>query len=168
VACFGPKPSPDFRVYKDGKNIGRWSAIAAVAPTTRMGDVEINFNAIDGQIGLIGVDAVRHRRGIRFCDPAEIGEVKSTGRSLTRVRLTTPFPLSVGHVIHEANFQLDLLRNMSADTMLAPFKGNNKFGERRRRLDFMTAKAIIHQSVVNCAAANDNEAGDAAVLNAVA
>jgi hypothetical protein len=42
---------------------------------------------------------------------------------------------------------LKIVREQSMDIALAPFKGNDKFGRRRRRLDYALARRILGRSL---------------------
>ena len=43
--------------------------------------------------------------------------------------------------------RLQRIRKKTKDLILSPFKGNNKSGNRRRRLDYKLARGIIEQSL---------------------
>jgi hypothetical protein len=49
-------------------------------------------------------------------------------------------------VIREANRDLNRIRKASGDLVLAPFKGNDKRGVRRRRLDYALARVILNHA----------------------
>ena len=48
--------------------------------------------------------------------------------------------------IDECNAILGDIRKTSHDIILSPFKGNMKNGVRRRRLDFLTCRAIMERA----------------------
>ena len=50
-------------------------------------------------------------------------------------------------VISAANWVLNRIREASGDLVLAPFKGNDRSGKRRRRLDYALARRILNQAV---------------------
>ena len=47
------------------------------------------------------------------------------------------------------NFNIEKLRKETNDLILSPFKGNNKIGKRRRRLDYSLARVIIAKSLLS-------------------
>jgi hypothetical protein len=49
-------------------------------------------------------------------------------------------------VIEEANRSLNRMREASGDLVLAPFKGNDRNGRRRRRLDYALARRILNHA----------------------
>jgi hypothetical protein len=49
-------------------------------------------------------------------------------------------------VIAKANVLLAQLRENSCDLVLAPFKGNDKLGNRRRRLDYALARQLLNEA----------------------
>ena len=53
----------------------------------------------------------------------------------------------IPEVIKAANRALTSIRKASGDLVLAPFKGNDKAGRRRRRLDYALARRILNQAV---------------------
>jgi hypothetical protein len=55
--------------------------------------------------------------------------------------------LEIPRVIREANRILNRMRKASGDLVLAPFKGNDQYGRRRRRLDYALARRILNQAV---------------------
>jgi hypothetical protein len=49
----------------------------------------------------------------------------------------------IQQVVTRANKELQLLREASGDLIFAPFKGNDKNGGRRRRIDYALARQIL-------------------------
>ncbi len=52
-------------------------------------------------------------------------------------------------IIRLSNERLSEFRKNTDDILLSPFKGNKKNGERRRRLDYKTARAIIEDAYLS-------------------
>jgi hypothetical protein len=50
----------------------------------------------------------------------------------------------VSKLISKANANLSEIREASGDLVLAPFKGNDRNGKRRRRLDYALARKILN------------------------
>jgi hypothetical protein len=51
--------------------------------------------------------------------------------------------------IAKANAALRKIRKDSGDLVLAPFKGNDRSGRRRRRLDYALARRILNEAVAS-------------------
>jgi hypothetical protein len=66
---------------------------------------------------------------------------------MTYLELPELSKLEVAAVIKEANRGLNRIREASGDLVLAPFKGNDRNGKRRRRLDYALARRILNQAV---------------------
>lgn len=143
VACWDKHESPDFRVFKNSAFVGWWRDIASTIPEPA--NDNMTFNDPNGGLGLIGFDSTKGKT-IRFCHGREIDEVKQTSRSKTRISIPVPV---TDNLIDDCNGILGHLRQKSADVVLSPFKGNTKTGERRRRLDFSTARKIIGLAIQN-------------------
>jgi hypothetical protein len=52
----------------------------------------------------------------------------------------------IPRVISVANAELNRIRKTSGDLVLAPFKGNDRNGRRRRRLDYALARRILNHA----------------------
>jgi len=52
----------------------------------------------------------------------------------------------IDKMIKYSNQLLFDFRKKTHDVLLSPFKGNKKNGERRRRLDYMTARAFVEDA----------------------
>jgi len=52
-------------------------------------------------------------------------------------------------VIVHANIALSKIRRESGDLVLAPFKGNDRAGRRRRRLDYALARRLLNEAVAS-------------------
>ena len=53
------------------------------------------------------------------------------------------------------NHKLNEIRSETSDMVLSPFKGNNKDGTRRRRLDYQLARYVINESMHELENKND-------------
>lgn len=150
IACWGRDNdlSNDFRVIKNDTELESWNTLHGYIPALCAADLTVKFNRKDGQLGLIGVDDTKTARGIRFCAAELIGEeeIKHSSRLRTRIYVDRS---DISSLIEECNEILHVLRDQTGDIILSPFKSNNHFGIRRRRLDYNIAKRIIHQAVDN-------------------
>lgn len=112
-------------------------------------NMPITFNDSTGMLGLRAVDGVGHQDKIRFAKPNNLGydlrKVDESSRSVTLIDV--PGYTINKEFIDRANYFLGLLRLVSHDVVLSPFKNNNKLGDRRRRLDYHWARKIIEKTV---------------------
>jgi len=112
-------------------------------------NISIKFNAPTGQIALRAVDTTDPRRPISFMRTNEIdydvANIKHSSRLITFIKLNIEDDL-VEDLIKLSNDLLTDFRGRSNDVLLSPFKGNKKNGERRRRLDYSTARAILENA----------------------
>lgn len=115
--------------------------------STRL-NAPITFNDPKGNLGLRGVDGVKHYDRIRFCRPEDLDydkEIKESSRSITLINV---HDVDVSDdFIAAANFYLRKLRRVTYDVVLSPFKNNNDLGKRRRRLDYKWARKIIEKTM---------------------
>jgi hypothetical protein len=63
---------------------------------------------------------------------------------MTYLELPELSDAEVSKLISKANAILSRIRQASGDLVLAPFKGNDKNGKRRRRLDYALARRILN------------------------
>ncbi len=63
------------------------------------------------------------------------------------IKINKKYNNDIKFIISQANTILKELRDKTEDLTLSPFKGNQRNGKRRRRLDFRTARAIIEQAI---------------------
>lgn len=152
VACWKPTNNDigsshsDFEVYKNDILIGTWNEIQNKLPTKLSAkNINIKFNAPDGQLGLIGIDSL-NEGSIRFCEGNDIksDKIKVSSRHKTRIEIIGSWGnIDYQKLIKNCNDILYQIRNDTGDVVLAATKGNKKNGIRRRRLDFEIAKRII-------------------------
>ena len=154
VACFlkgNPFEYPMYDIYKNEEFLFENIALEKILKKyDSENDVRILFNDPKGNIGLRGVDGVNSKDKIRFCLPEELNydfdKIKVSSRAITLLNVNGNF--NKEKLIEEANFYLNRLRKETSDVIFAPFKGNNKAGERRRRLDFKWAKRILNKALI--------------------
>jgi hypothetical protein len=63
---------------------------------------------------------------------------------MTYLELPELSDAQVAKLIGKANAILTQIRQVSGDLVLAPFKGNDRNGKRRRRLDYALARRILN------------------------
>ena len=72
--------------------------------------------------------------------------VAVSSRLMTYLDLPEIGEADLAAVIEQANGILLQIRLASGDLVLAPFKGNDRNGKRRRRLDYGLARKILNQA----------------------
>ncbi len=152
VACFQKGDlfkQPHYDIYKNDEflfdNLILEEILRHFMP--KIERLKIIFNDPKGNIGLRGVDGVKPDEKIKFCLPEELGydfdKIKVSSRAITLLNVSGDFDTK--ELIEKANLSLNDLRETTSDVIFAPFKGNNKIGERRRRLDFRWARKILNK-----------------------
>jgi hypothetical protein len=150
VACFAPAGSvQDADVYVGEKPIGSLNQILELRRGRSRAGVQMVFNDPNGRIGLRAVDAQDVRRRIEFIVgdfEYKRSKIKESSRLMTYLDIPELSDAEVVEVVARANVLLAELRKKSFDVVLAPFKGNDKSGNRRRRLDYALARQIINDA----------------------
>jgi hypothetical protein len=150
VACFGKDERANAHIFTGNQSIGQLQQILALRESTAIKQ-RIIFNDPTGRIGLRAVDGSDGNSPIEFLlaesfdYPAESVVVSS--RLMTYLELPDISEAEIPAVIKEANQRLKRIRKASGDLVLAPFKGNDRNGKRRRRLDYALARRILNQAV---------------------
>ena len=149
VITWGPDTREDYEVYKNHILLGTNKSLLALTPKNLSLPISaIKFNDPNGSIGIKCIDGTDGIQKIRFVPGSDIkDEIKGSSRTATRI--TVAIPTDVDKVINESNRILNEYRKNTHDAFLAPFKGNDKNGNRRRRLDFKTARNILENALVN-------------------
>jgi hypothetical protein len=150
VACFTKQSNADARVFTGSQAIGNLSQILTLressAPKQR-----IVFNEPSGRIGLRAVDGSDGKSPIAFMPASEFdyssSKVMISSRLMTYLDLPDLSEAEITSVIVQANIALAKIRKDSGDLVLAPFKGNDRAGRRRRRLDYALARRILNEAV---------------------
>ena len=98
----------------------------------------ISFNNKQGNLGLRAIDGTRFP-SIAFIEAKQIPtkKIKVSSRHLTRIHVPQEINLDL------LNEKLKVLRQITNDFFLTPFRGLRKDGKFRRRLDFQLAREII-------------------------
>ena len=151
VACFGPAGiNYDAGVFNGDKKIGSLKEIFELRTGRARSGIQIVFNDPSGRIGLRAVDSHDGVRKIEFISgdfEYRRDRVKVSSRLLTYLDVPELSDVEIENLVIRANAQLEILREKSSDMILAPFKGNDKKGNRRRRLDYALARQIINVSL---------------------
>lgn len=148
VACFDKvkKRLDDVSVYKNDKYINSLENIEKMRVYPNR-NVKMSFNDKNGWLGVRCVDNTNSKDMITFNFKEKIdynwsNRIKASSRLITLIEIDIPLEKRK-EFIFECNSLLESLRNNTSDIIFSPFKGNMKNGKRRRRLDFMTCRAII-------------------------
>lgn len=164
VACFDPAQVASVtRCYKDARYVGTLEDCETAAHLVA-GDAakrRISFNVVDGVLALKAVDGTRGDDRIRFLRGSEFaydtGMIKVSSRLMTRIAVAGLPAADLDTLIERANAMLEQIRARSSDLVLSPFKGNNKAGIRRRRLDYRLARTIIASALESLPHASDRQ-----------
>ncbi|BDS49778.1 hypothetical protein [Rhodoluna lacicola] len=158
VACFGPdglQQLGEFKlgnasVYNGDALIGSLHEIFELRTGRARSGIQIVFNDPNGRIGLRAVDSHDGVRRIEFIYgdfEYRRDRIKVSSRLLTYLDVPELTDEQIQKLVIRANTHLEILREKSSDLILAPFKGNDKKGNRRRRLDYALARQIINANL---------------------
>jgi hypothetical protein len=147
VACFTKESCADAHIFTGNQSIGNLSEILALRESTAPKH-KIVFNDRNGRIGLRAVDGSDGNSPIAFVAAKDFSypseSVAVSSRLMTYLELPELSDAEVSKLISKANVILSQIRKASGDLVLAPFKGNDKNGKRRRRLDYALARRILN------------------------
>lgn len=150
VICFdnNNKSFKDILIYKNENKIGTLEYFEKMRKTPH-NKIPIKFNSREGNIALRAVDTTDEKNPIRFMKVNEINydlkNIKHSSRLITIIKISIE-KNKENIFIKNSNIILNKFRNLTKDVLLSPFKGNNKNGKRRRRLDYKTARAILEEA----------------------
>jgi hypothetical protein len=149
VACFGPeeRAADEVWVWRDEQRVGTLAELDALRRAGAVSDA-IRFNDPNGAIALQAVDgvdpAVRIAFGPRSASGYDVAGIKPSSRLVTFVTVDgVDDETRVDRLCTLANARLAALRDGIGELALSPFKGNDRLGRRRRRLDYRQARAIL-------------------------
>ena len=154
VACFGPKGIAevagftlgDADVYNGNLKVGTVKQLLALRTGRARSGIKIVFNDPAGRIGLRAVDSHDGICRIEFIYgdfEYQRSKIKGSSRLMTYLDIPELNDAEIQQVVSRANEELRLIRKESSDLIFAPFKGNDKNGGRRRRLDYALARQIL-------------------------
>ena len=150
VACFTKERCADARIFTGNQSIGNLSEILALRESTASKHT-IVFNDRNGRIGLRAVDGSDGKTPIAFVVARDFGypsdSVATSSRLMTYLEVPGVADKDIPELISKANALLASIRKRSGDLVLAPFKGNNRAGKRRRRLDYALARRILNNCI---------------------
>jgi hypothetical protein len=160
VDLFSSYDRNEFLIYKNDKFLFTSTDLELTIDSIlkyREEVLDLNFNSKSGNIGLRGVDGISPSDRIRFCKPKDLGydinKIKESSRAITLINLKNN-NINLNDLLGEANRLLEEVRFKTEDVVFAPFKNNNRIGERRRRLDYAFARKILNNAAINVAERN--------------
>ena len=151
VACFDgcEKTFEKIKIYKEDKYINNLAYFENLRLEPK-NDINISFNDKKGWLALRATDSSNGQDVIHFCFKKDMDydfekniKVSSRHISLLNIDVKTR---DREKFINESNKIIAELRANTSDIIFTPFKGNTKFGIRRRRLDFRLARAILEKA----------------------
>jgi len=151
VACFDTRKKQDAKLFINDDYCGRLSEIFCYRTLpTKLN--KIKFNVPNGRIALKAVDGTSEEDLIRFENAKNFiysrKNIKHSSRLLTYLEVDLLRDDEIDEFISLCNLNLKEIRNLTSDLVLSPFKGNNKAGKRRRRLDYTLARVIMEESYI--------------------
>jgi hypothetical protein len=150
VICFDNKNKnyEEIKIYKNNQFLGNLQQYEKMRKSPN-GFLDIKFNSLNGQIALRAVDTTNPQKPIAFMKPEELdydlSTIKHSSRLITLIEINVKSE-GIEKIINHSNRILSDFRRQTHDVLLSPFKGNKKNGERRRRLDYSTARAILENA----------------------
>ena len=151
VTCWSPATGQDPDIYVGEDKVAQYSDIVRLRRSVgRSGRVV--FNHPKGNIGLRAVDGTKEEDRVGFF-PGNVFDYPRS-RIKTSSRLMTY--IMVGELNNEKAIQefcdasneiLEKYRDETSDTILSGFKGNNRLGKRRRRLDYGLARKVVTEAL---------------------
>ena len=151
VVCFDgiEKPLKQIKVFKNNDLVSHFKEIMDVRifPTKNL---KMTFNTLNGWLALRAVDSTDDKLKIHFAFKKDIPYnwekgIKTTSRHMTLIDIKINEE-NQKEFISTANKILEDIRLRSQSILLTPFMGNTKKGERRRRLDYNLARAILEKA----------------------
>lgn len=150
VAVFDFRTKQKTRLFRDGSEVGGLEQLQSTLLGGKRSRT-IRFNDVGGQLGLVAVDGHEPNNRIRFLAAGQMtyskSNIKVSSRLLTYIRIVGLSDEMVAAVVVKANEILNEARANDWDLVWSPFKGNNKAGVRRRRLDYDRARNILMQAL---------------------
>lgn len=148
LALWGPERRDDFDVWCGLEHVGSNRALTAAVPAPGASAAQVRFNVPDGLVGLRAIDGTVGPT-IAFVPASAIPveRVKHSARLATRIAVADLGAGDVPAVLERANALLGTYRAATGDVLLTAFKGVRRDGKFRRRIDYVTARALLSQAV---------------------
>ncbi len=151
VACFDgiEKDLHEVKVYKNDTFVNFLGNLEDLRLIPNK-NLDMSFNDLNGWLGVRCVDTTNIDDMLRFDFKENIdydwkNKIKGSSRLLTLINIEIDKEKRL-EFINECNKILNEIRKETDDIIFSPFKGNMKNGRRRRRLDFITCRAIMERA----------------------
>ncbi|MDO4763795.1 MAG: hypothetical protein Q4A00_05385 [Flavobacteriaceae bacterium] len=151
VACFDGKKKDysEIKVYKNDTYVNTLENLEKMRLIPN-NSVKMKFNDKQGWLAVRCVDTTNPNDMLKFDFKENIDYdwekgIKVSSRLLTLINIDIPKERQK-KFINCCNEILQDTREKTDDIIFSPFKGNMKNGRRRRRLDFLTCRAIVEKS----------------------
>ena len=151
VTCWVPEAGQDPLIFLNDDEVMRFSEMVRMK-----GEVSRNkrvvFNNPDGNVGLRVVDGTKVSDRICFVPTTQFDYPRSSIKVSSRLMTYLDIPelnteKEIADFCTRANTILESYRERSRDILLSGFKGNNKEGKRRRRLDYRLGRKIVLEAL---------------------
>ena len=151
VTCWVPETGQDPLIFLNDDEVMRFSEMVRMKGGVSRSK-RVVFNDPDGNVGLRAVDGTKAVDRISFIPATEFDYPRSSIKVSSRLMTYLHIPelnseKDIADFCTHANVILDSYRERSNDILLSGFKGNNKDGKRRRRLDYRLARKIILEAL---------------------
>ena len=151
VTCWVAESGQDALIYSNEKKVMRLSEMNRLKGNVSRSN-RVIFNDPDGNIGLRAVDGTKAVDRINFMPATDFDYPRSSIKVSSRLMTYLSIPElktenEIKRFCEKANSILESYRDRSEDVILSGFKGNNKEGKRRRRLDYRLGRKIILEAL---------------------
>lgn len=154
VACFNAEVNDGpIKVFRDNNYLGTLTQLCKEAILDGRDEYRrlVRFNVSDGWLALKAVDGTAPDDKIRFMLAHDFDYrsdmIKVSSRLMTRIEVSNVRADRHEALAEQCNHVLASFRAQCQDVALSPFKGNNKAGRRRRRLDYALARKVIATAI---------------------
>ncbi len=151
VTCWSSATGQDPDIYVGEDKVLRHSEIVRLRRSVGRSP-RVVFNHPEGNIGLRAVDGTKEWDRIAFFPGNEFdyprSRIKSSSRLMTYIMVRElKSKEAIQDFCQTSNRTLERFRKHTSDTILSGFKGNNRLGKRRRRLDYGLARKIVIEAL---------------------
>jgi hypothetical protein len=151
VTCWVPEVGQDPLLFLNDDEVMRFSEMIRMKGNVSRSK-RIVFNDPDGNVGLRAVDGTKTQDRIRFLPATEFDYPRSSIKVSSRLMTYLDIPeliteYEIADFCSRANAILESYRERSLDILLSGFKGNNKEGKRRKRLDYRLGRKIVLEAL---------------------
>ena len=151
VTCWSPATGQDPHIYVGENKVIRHSEITRLRRGVGRSS-RVVFNHPRGNIGLRAVDGTKEADRIAFIPGREFdyprSRIKSSSRLMTYIMVEElDSEKAIQEFCKTSSEILERYREQTCDTILSGFKGNNRLGRRRRRLDYGLARKVVTEAL---------------------